>query len=115
LAQLLEHPNSWQRRQAQRLIAEKFNARNGSNAEKDSLNRRIKARLEKAPDTAIRLALLWTASDASYLAGANLTALTADRDPVIRAWAARITGMRLRRYYDARLRQEAAFPERLLD
>jgi putative membrane-bound dehydrogenase-like protein len=109
LAGLLEHPNNWHRRQAQRLIAEKFHLGSGNNvdAEIANLNAWLKARMLGNEASETKLAGFWTASIANLLGGGNLNSTAKDQNPVIRAWTARLTG--------ARSHQEAVFPARLID
>lgn len=114
LVKLVENPNSWQRRQAHRLLGEKFNAIGGYTPEKTKVKNELERLLRDSQEPETRIAALWTLSVANHLSGAAVDRISNDRDPVIRAWAARLTGQRLRNYYNSRIQQEAAFPDRLL-
>ena len=91
LAGLLEHPNNWRRRMAQRLIAERQDPKltrthNASSKIHDLMNS------DKPTD--FRLAALWTLHASGALEDDVLDDLKKDKDPAIRAWVARLTGER---------------------
>ncbi|HEY0548963.1 MAG TPA: PVC-type heme-binding CxxCH protein, partial [Verrucomicrobiae bacterium] len=115
LVKLLESSNSWQRRQANRMLAEKFNATGGYTPEKTNVKRELERLLQPAQKPETRIAALWTLSTANHLDGDTLNKIANDRDPALRGWAARLTGQRLRSYYNSPIRQAAAFPDRLLN
>ncbi len=104
LAQLLAHPNVWQRRTAQRLLT----ARGATAFGPRSLH----------PDTPVhelfrtgntvesRLAALWTLHGMGLLEEVTLDDAAKDPDPAIRAWAARLTGERGHLLKDAFARLE---------
>jgi putative membrane-bound dehydrogenase-like protein len=85
LVKALEHRNVWQRRSAQRLLSERR-------------DRNVKPALENllksGRDLESRLAGLWTLHGAELLDEATLDRCASDRDPAIRAWAARLSGER---------------------
>jgi putative membrane-bound dehydrogenase-like protein len=114
LVKLVENSNSWQRRQAQRLIAEKFNSIGGYTPEKEAVKRQLDALLRNSSDAETRLAALWTLQTGNHLYSDTKDKTVGDRDPAIRAWTARFTGTSLRNYYNSRIGQAAAFPDRLL-
>src|SRR5436190_516487 len=86
---LLEHPNSWQRRQAQRLLSrrtpEKSTAALTSWLSVGDLPRHL-------PPLQSRLAGLWTLHASSQINDDALNECASDSAPVLRAWAARFTG-----------------------
>ena len=92
LVKTLEHPNVWQRRQAQRLLTEQQNA-----AAKPLLEKL----LAQGSTLEARLAALWTLHGSQQLDEATLDRYVADKEPAIRTWVARLTGER-------RLNSEAA-------
>ncbi len=90
LVKLLEHPNIWQRRTAQRMLTERLAG--AALPEKTSAARAIEALLEKGPAPETRLAALWTLHGTGLLRDGILDRCAADKDSSIRMWAARLTG-----------------------
>ena len=85
LVALLEHPNNWHRRTAQRLLSER----------RDNASRALLEKLaENGKTLESRLAALWTLHSADQLQSGLLDDFTEDREPAIRAWVARLTGER---------------------
>lgn len=91
LVKLLEHPNNWQRRTAQRLLSERRDLP-GSNTLHDDTA--LHVMMKKGPTLEARLAALWTLHSAGFLDDGTLDAPAEDPEPALRAWAARITGER---------------------
>lgn len=85
LVKLLSHPNSWQRRMAQRVLAERADSK-----AKPELVRLAKDLVPLEP----RLAALWTLHASGQLDDELLTDLVEDGQPAIRAWVARLSGER---------------------
>ncbi|MEO8426680.1 MAG: PVC-type heme-binding CxxCH protein [Verrucomicrobiota bacterium] len=92
LVKVLEHPNVWQRRQAQRLLSERQNV-----AAKPLLEKL----LAQGSTLEARLAALWSLHGSQQLDEATLDRYVGDKEPAIRTWVARLTGER-------RLNSEAA-------
>lgn len=84
LVRLLEHPNVWQRRMAQRLL----NGRGSGAAES------MRSLFKTGSTLESRLAALWTLHSTGALEESDLDLAADDRDPAIRAWSARLTGER---------------------
>lgn len=84
LVGLLSHDNIWQRRVAQRLLTER----------KAKVSASLTDLLRRGTTLEARLAALWTLNGINELAEGALEMLAGDREPAIRAWAARITGER---------------------
>ena len=84
LVKQLAHPNSWQRRMAQRLLRER----------KDSDTSKLALALMANPTTPDdgRIAAMWTLGSMSLLDGTSLDKLARDTNSVMRTWAARFTG-----------------------
>src|SRR5688572_21126805 len=91
LIPLLEHPNNWHRRQAQRLMSERRDVQRESGIHSSSKVHRL-ANSDK--DVRHRLAALWTLYGANELEDDFLEGLKKDKEPAIRAWVARLTGER---------------------
>ncbi len=85
LVNALAHPNSWQRRVAQRFLSERRDI-----AARGPLVKLLRDGKELEP----RLAALWTLHGSEHLEEPVLDGLVADSDPVIRVWVARLTGER---------------------
>ncbi len=85
LIKLLEHPNVWQRRMAQRLLSERADNRTKSDL--------VKLATSNKPAES-RLSALWTLHGSGLLDEATLDKLVTDKDPTIRTWVARLTGER---------------------
>jgi putative membrane-bound dehydrogenase-like protein len=85
LVKLLEHPNIWQRRMAQRLLGER-----GDPATRAPLEALVggSGKMEH------RLAALWTLHSCDLLDDSLLDKCAQDKDPGLRTWAARLTGER---------------------
>ncbi|MFN0067886.1 MAG: PVC-type heme-binding CxxCH protein, partial [Limisphaerales bacterium] len=83
LVKLLAHPNVWQRRTAQRLLAERRDAATAAP---------LHALFTGGPNLDARLAALWTLFAAGFLDDARIALAAADREPAVRAWAARFVG-----------------------
>ncbi len=85
LVGLLAHPNSWQRRAAQRLLSER----------RDPAGRSLLRRqLQEGSRLETRLAALWTLHGAGQLDLADLERVARETEPPLRAWAARLVGER---------------------
>src|SRR5438093_313527 len=92
LAELLEHQNIWQRRNAQRLIAER----------RDPLlthtlhyrESRVHELAKKGKTPEVRLSAVWTLHCAGALEDEMLDAYAKDPAPAVRAWVARLIGER---------------------
>src|SRR5215475_14035676 len=84
LVKLLEHPNIWQRRMAQRLLSERSSV--------DPAPLKALTTGGKALET--RLAAFWTLHSCRLLDEETLSTLAHDTEPPIRAWVARFTGER---------------------
>ncbi len=91
LAGLLEHPNNWQRRTAQRVIAERQDPKL---TRTHNANSKIHDLMNSDKPTDFRLAALWTLHASSALEDDVLDDLKKDNDPAFRAWVARLTGER---------------------
>ncbi|HEX4645203.1 MAG TPA: HEAT repeat domain-containing protein, partial [Verrucomicrobiae bacterium] len=85
LVQLLAHPNIWQRRMAERLLAER---RDPKAVEP------LKNLLRHGETLEARLFALWTLHSSGQLDDAILDDFYADKEPAIRAWVARLAGER---------------------
>ncbi len=85
LVKLLEHPNVWQRRMAQRLLSERRDA---------STQPALQKLLAGGPSLDGRLAALWTLHGSEQLTEGALEQLASDKESALRAWAARLTGER---------------------
>jgi putative membrane-bound dehydrogenase-like protein len=85
LVKLLEHPNEWQRRMAQRLLAEKRDS---------AAVPMLTDLMQNGKTLETRLAAVWTLHSMDSLDEATLDNLAEDKEPAMRAWAARLTGER---------------------
>ncbi|HEX7859534.1 MAG TPA: PVC-type heme-binding CxxCH protein [Verrucomicrobiae bacterium] len=90
LAKVLEHPNAWHRRTAQRIFTERGEGTfgrsfHGSNPVLDLLD---------SDNADARLAALWTLHTMGELEEVRLEKTKADKDPAVRAWTARLIGER---------------------
>lgn len=85
LVALLDHPNIWQRRAAQRLLREKKDASIQPALVKLAAEGRV---LES------RLFAFWTLHSANLLDESILDRFASDPEPAMRSWAARLTGER---------------------
>ena len=90
LVDRLQSPNIWQRKMAQRLLAERQDS-----MAKASLERLLTStNNDKETHLETRLSTLWTLHQSEQLTEATLDKVANDREPAIRAWAARLTGER---------------------
>lgn len=90
LAKMLEHPNAWHRRTAQRIFAHRGEGTFGrsfhrSNPVLDLLD---------SENADARLAALWTLHGMGELEEVRLEKTMKDNDPAVRAWTARLIGER---------------------
>ncbi len=90
LAKMLEHPNAWHRRTAQRIFAERGEGTFGRSFHKS--NPVLDLLDSDNPDT--RLAALWTLHGMGELEEVRLGTTMKDKDPAVRAWTARLIGER---------------------
>lgn len=91
LVKLLEHPNVWQRRMAQRLLSERRDLPGAKTLHDDTP---LHVLMKKGPTLESRLAALWTLHSAGMLEDEVLDTPAEDKEPAMRAWAARLTGER---------------------
>ncbi len=91
LAKVLAHPNSWQRRHAQRILSERGEEAFGRSLHGGSP---VHEMLKNGPSEDARLAALWTLSSMGILDDNALEEISSDPVPAIRAWVARIIGDR---------------------
>ncbi len=91
LVKLLDHPNVWQRRMAQRLLSERRDWPGG-----DTLHHRTPLHdlMKNGSTLEARLAALWSLHGSDLLEDGDLDVPSEDKEPAMRAWAARITGER---------------------
>lgn len=92
LVKLLEHPNNWQRRMAQRLLSERKNDLPGGDTTHPSTV--LHDLMTKGQSVEARLAALWTLHGKGILVDGALGDAAKDKHPAMRAWAARLTGER---------------------
>lgn len=85
LLTLLEHPNAWHRRIAQRLLTER---------RPQEILPALEQRFFQPGPLESRLAALWTLHGTELLDDIVLDHAVTDPEPAIRAWAARLTGER---------------------
>jgi putative membrane-bound dehydrogenase-like protein len=85
LVRALAHPNIWQRRMALRLLNERRDAR----AETP-----LRDLFQNGPTMEARLFALWALHGSGLLDDQSLDKAAGDKEPAIRAWAARLTGER---------------------
>ena len=83
LVERLAHPNVWQRKMAQRVLNDRRD---------DTVMGLLQKQFADAPALETRLASLWTLHSSGYLADDQLPKAAADKEPTIRAWAARLIG-----------------------
>jgi putative membrane-bound dehydrogenase-like protein len=104
LVTLLEHPNAWHRRIAQRLLSER---------RPPGVRPALEQRFRHSGPLEPRLAALWTLHGADWLDETLLDHAITDPEPAIRAWAARLTGEQGQSSASAmsRLRTLAADPD----
>lgn len=102
LVRLLAHPNVWQRRMAQRLLTERRDPTATAPLEKlfesgiadGPLPLASVGGRKAAGQSTARLAALWTLHGSGQLTPVILEKAAADREPVLRSWAARLIGER---------------------
>src|SRR5205823_5251514 len=95
LTELLAHPNSWQRRQAQRILSETLTARDKDVIEKLAALAGAKSRkMKPAPSVETRIAALGVLHATGTLTEKTLDESAADARVEIRLWSARFTGER---------------------
>lgn len=92
LANLLAHPNVWQRRTAQRILKERGVTAFGPR--ELHAQTPVHKLLQKGESLDARLAALWSLHGMGLLDDGHLDDLIQDKEPAIRAWAARLTGER---------------------
>jgi putative heme-binding domain-containing protein len=90
LAKVLEHPNVWHRRTAQRIFAERGEGTFGRSFH--AMNPVKKLLESENADT--RLAALWTLHGMNELEEVTFMKTMKDKDPAVRAWTARLMGER---------------------
>ncbi len=98
LAKLLGHSNSWQRRQAQRLLSENFKITN--QLEKNAVKTEVETLLQTPNEQHTRLAALWSLFGMGYR-GRGFGELLEDKDLALRAWGSRLYGEWFREGYDS--------------
>lgn len=91
LVALLAHPNVWQRRTAQRLIAERRDLPHANTLHDETALHRL---FKDGRTLEARLAALWTLHASEGLDDTVLEAAAKDAEPALRAWSARLTGER---------------------
>ena len=85
LVEHLAHPNVWQRKMAQRVLNDRRD---------DTVMGLLQKQFAEGKTLESRLASLWTLHSSGYLADDQLPKAVADKEPAIRAWAARLVGER---------------------
>ncbi|MEN9573361.1 MAG: hypothetical protein RL514_1216 [Verrucomicrobiota bacterium] len=85
LVERLAHANIWQRKMAQRVLNDRRD---------DTVMGLLQKQFAAGPTLETRLASLWTLHSSGYLADDQLPKAAADKEPTIRAWAARLIGER---------------------
>ncbi len=83
LVERLAHPNIWQRKIAQRVLNDRRD---------DTVMGLLQKQFAGGSELETRLASLWTLHSSGYLADDQLPKAAADKEPAIRAWAARLIG-----------------------
>ena len=91
LVKVLEHPNVWQRRVAQRLLTERRDLPGANSLHPETP---LHVLLTNGVTLEARLAALWTLHGAEMLEDGVLDIPAKDKEPALRAWAARLTGER---------------------
>ena len=81
----LAHPNVWHRRMAQRVLNDRRD---------NTVMGLLQKQFASGATLDARLASLWTLHSSGYLADDQLPLAAADKEPAIRAWAARLIGER---------------------
>ena len=85
LVERLAHANVWQRKMAQRVLNDRRD---------DTVMGLLQKQFATGATLETRLASLWTLHSSGYLADDQLPKAAADKEPAIRAWAARLIGER---------------------
>lgn len=85
LVERLAHANIWQRKMAQRVLNDRRD---------DTVMGLLQKQFAGGSKLETRLASLWTLHSSGYLADDQLPKAAADKEPAIRAWAARLIGER---------------------
>ncbi len=85
LVKLLSHKNVWQRRMAQHVLTERRD---------NTVMGQLQQLLKNGNTLEARMAALWTLHTSGYLNDGALYACANDREPIIRAWCARLIGER---------------------
>ena len=83
LVDRLAHPNIWQRKMAQRILNERRD---------DTVMGLLQKQFANGKTLESRLTSLWTLYSSGYLADDQIVKAAADKEPAIRAWAARFIG-----------------------
>jgi putative membrane-bound dehydrogenase-like protein len=83
LVKLLAHANVWHRRAAQRLLTERRD---------NTVMGELQKLLANGSSLDARLSAFWTMHASGYLTDDTLVKASNDREPAIRAWAARVVG-----------------------
>jgi len=83
LVERLAHANIWQRKMAQRVLNDRRD---------DTVMGLLQKQFAGGSKLETRLASLWTLQSSGYLADDQLPKAAADKEPAIRAWAARLIG-----------------------
>ena len=83
LVERLAHANVWQRKMAQRVLNDRRD---------DTVMGLLQKQFAEGKTLESRLASLWTLHSSGYLADDQLPKAAADKEPTIRAWAARLIG-----------------------
>ena len=91
LVPLLAHPNAWHRRTAQRLISERRDLPNSNTLHQETTLHKM---MKDGPTLAARLAAFWTLHTSGALDEEWVDKAVEDREPALRAWAARLIGER---------------------
>ena len=95
LMKLLDHPNEWQRRMAQRLLTDRMLLLRGESERRQARQALEKIILNGQP-LECRLSALWTLCDSSMLSISSDIQRFSD-DPALRSWVARIAADHLRK------------------
>lgn len=85
LVERLAHANIWQRKMAQRVLNDRRD---------DTVMGLLQKQFAGGKSLETRLASLWTLHSSGYLADDQLPKAATDKEPAIRAWAARLIGER---------------------
>jgi putative membrane-bound dehydrogenase-like protein len=94
LVDLLDHPNEWQRRMAQRILADKMLSAGKGQTTKQRA--RLSRLVSEGKSIETRLAALWTLHNAELLSQETIEAACSSADAAVRAWAIRFAGEAVR-------------------